>query len=93
MRGSIMLLAVALVASPGAVLAENDPACAKYEEPLAYNACLASRGPRANFGSHSDADGQTAPVRAQPANRPAANRGWGRETRRHGRVHMEFRLK
>ncbi|HYA73649.1 MAG TPA: hypothetical protein VEF36_10895 [Roseiarcus sp.] len=27
--------------------AEDNPACAKYEEPLAYNACLARLGPHA----------------------------------------------
>jgi hypothetical protein len=87
-----MLLVVALVASPRAVLAEDDPACAKYQDPLAYNACLASRGPRANTAPRADADAQTGSVRARPTKGPAANRGWRGETRRHGRVRMEFRL-
>ena len=93
MRESIMLLAIALVAAPRATLAADDSACAKYADPLAYNACLASHGPRANIGAHSGGEGEPAPLRARTVNRPAANRGWRRETRRPGRAHMEFNVK
>ena len=39
------------VSPPGAVrarAAEDNPACAQYREPMAYNACLAQHGPKAN---------------------------------------------
>jgi hypothetical protein len=32
----------------GAVRAQDNPACAQYREPMAYNACLAQHGPKAN---------------------------------------------
>ena len=53
-----MLFAFALVATPRATLAADDFACAKYAEPLAYNACLASHGPKANIGAHSGGEGE-----------------------------------
>jgi len=67
----------------------QDSACAKIEEALAYNACLANHGPRAG------------PVRAEPEPAPGAApsalnrhgrvRGMlmARKTRR-GRMEMEF---
>ena len=92
MGGSVMLLAFALVATPRATLAADDSACARYADPLAYNACLASHGPKANIARPSDGDGPAAPVQARPAGHPAG-RGWRPELRRHGRSHMEFNLK
>jgi hypothetical protein len=41
-------LCLAALAWPGSALAEDDPRCAQYREPMAYNACLARQGPRAN---------------------------------------------
>lgn len=40
------VLAAALIGAPAS--AEDNPACAKFEEPLAYNACLARLGPPAH---------------------------------------------
>jgi hypothetical protein len=45
MRPAIFL--VVLFALGGAAKAADNPACAKFEEPLAYNACLAKLGPKA----------------------------------------------
>jgi hypothetical protein len=44
MRRVLLLLGV-LAASPAA--AQDNPACAKFADPLAYNACLARQGPAA----------------------------------------------
>ena len=46
-------LCLAALAWAGAARADN-PACAQYREPMAYNACLAQHGPKANIGpSHA----------------------------------------
>jgi len=106
MARRILFMLLALAAS-GAVpaRAEDDPACAKFEEPLAYNACLANHGPKAtdigtnarsgvgtNTGSVQNSDG--APAQAYRY-RPAVTRSAHaspRAVRSHGRAHMEFRL-
>ena len=47
---ALSLAALAWAALPwaGSAWAEDDPACAQYHEPMAYNACLARHGPKAN---------------------------------------------
>ena len=66
---------------------------------MAYNACLARHGPKANaVGAHS---GATEPERARAnptyegqARAPAAGFGrWPHAQRIHGRVHMEFQVR
>ena len=46
-RAAIALCLTALVWA-GTVRAQDNPACAQYREPMAYNACLAQHGPKAN---------------------------------------------
>jgi hypothetical protein len=46
-RAAIALYLTAM-AWPGSALAQDDPACTQYREPMAYNACLARHGPKAN---------------------------------------------
>ena len=46
-RATIALSLAALAWTVGA-RAQDDPACAQYREPMAYNACLARHGPKAN---------------------------------------------
>jgi hypothetical protein len=97
-RAAAIAFFLAALASAGRVRAEDDPSCAKYQEPMAYNACLASHGPKANVevGTHS---GTTEP-RPSGQNRryegevqaPAGFGRWPRAQRIHGRVHMEFRV-
>lgn len=89
------LLALCAAALPGLARAEDNPACAKLEEPLEYNACLASHGPKA-----TDVGGAARPAGAAPVNpyakaAPAPRRLTGRSTaaRRHGRMHMEFNVR
>ena len=96
---AILVLALAAFASAGPAEAMDDPACAQYQEPMSYNACLARHGPKANnLGTRP---GQTQPGRAAPdraqdrqvAAPAAAGRRWQRAERTHGRVHMEFLVK
>ena len=46
-RVAFLLFVLGIVARPSGATAQDNPACAKYQEPLAYNACLASHGPKA----------------------------------------------
>ena len=96
---AIFVLALAAFASAGPAQAVDDPACAQYQEPMTYNACLARHGPKANnLGTHP---GQTGRDRAAQDRAPdrqvgapaTASRRWPRAERNHGRVHMEFLVK
>jgi len=71
------LVVLVLLGSSGAARAQDNPACAKFEEPLAYNSCLAKLGPKA-WPSHAAPSGRG----RGPAS--AGQRG------RDGRAHMEF---
>ena len=72
-RAAFMVLALILAAFPRGACAQDDPvqsdpACAKYQEPLAYNACLASHGPKASeVGGSQDQLGRAAPARSAVA--------------------------
>ncbi len=68
--------------------AEN-PACAKIEEPLAYNACLARFGPRAP-GVRATADPEGDLGGPGAGDRRRAHGGGELSRRGHGRFHMEF---
>jgi hypothetical protein len=95
-RAALMLLAIA-AASIGPARAEDDPACAKYGDPLAYNACLASHGPKANAATSPRPDREGHETAAQPKpDGPRSTRSarrWPQAIRGHGRVHMEFLVK
>lgn len=87
MRTILALIAI-LVAIPAA--AEN---CAKFEEPLAYNACLARQGPAARAAHVGPAPaGIRAPATARRTYVRAAPRFHGRfvATRRRGRSELVF---
>jgi hypothetical protein len=71
MRRALLLLLV-LVFSPAA--AEDNPACAKFQDPLAYNACLARQGPAARAAPMRGTPSLHAPGR-RPADRIVATRG------------------
>lgn len=101
MRAAVAFLALSAVL-PGPARAQDDPACARFEEPLAYNACLASHGPRANtLGNATGAAGvrRTDPEEETPARAKAPPQPFQpfqpfqHVERRRGRVHMEFRLR
>jgi hypothetical protein len=78
MRVAIVLFA--LLALGGAASAADNPACAKFEEPLAYNACLAKLGPKAY------------PAAVAPAPATAHERHAARYDRR-GRVRAVFSIR
>ncbi len=80
----IFLLAMGLIAFPAR--AEDNPACAKFQESLTYNACLAKLGPQAHA-----ARSNSAPVNQRRAH-GGARSGLPLAQHRHGRAHMEFRL-
>jgi hypothetical protein len=89
-------LSLAVLAWTASARAEDDPACAQYREPMAYNLCLAQHGPKANSigkvrgGPQS---GQAGYGRAR-GHAPAARFYNPRGVRRvHGRMHVEFRVR
>jgi hypothetical protein len=85
-------LCLAALAAAGPALAQDDRSCAQYQEPMAYNACLARHGPKAGeVGAHSG--GGQNPAYGGEARAPATGFGrWPHAERVHGRVHMEFRV-
>jgi hypothetical protein len=101
MRAALLLAASAALL-PAIARAQDNPACARFEEPLAYNACLASHGPKAKEIGAAPGDGarqigQDGGASADPPRRaqiaaPAA-RGMAHVSRRPGRIHMEFRVR
>ncbi len=96
-RAALMLLLLA-AASVGPARAEGDPACARYEDPLAYNACLASHGPKAKdlatTGAHHGDERPARPAQAAREKPPARiERGSPHVMHAHGRSHMEFLLR
>ncbi len=94
-------LSLAALVWAGSAQADDNPACAQYREPMAYNLCLAQHGPKANGVGQLHGGGP------QPG-RAAQDRVWYGQTHRrapttrfygaqgaqrvHGRVHMEFRV-
>jgi hypothetical protein len=89
---TVIALSLTALAWAGSARSEDDPACAQYREPMAYNACLARHGPKANVGMHS---GQSQPDRfrnGRTYRRAPTTRFYGTQGahRVHGRVHMEF---
>ena len=91
---AMIALSLAALAWVGSARAEDDPSCAQYREPMAYNACLARHGPKANnVGTHSR---QSQPDRFRerrdlwPRAGHAVLRRARRHSRVHGRMHMEF---
>jgi hypothetical protein len=86
-------LCLAALAWPGSARAQDNPACAQYRDPMAYNACLAQHGPKANGVGQLHGGPQRG--RAVP-NRVWYGHSRGTPTahydpqRAHGRVHMEF---
>ncbi|MGC2783225.1 MAG: hypothetical protein WA397_05185 [Roseiarcus sp.] len=92
-------LSLAALAWTGSAQAQDDPACAQYREPMAYNLCLARHGPKANSigkprGPQPGQAGQNRVWYGQAHRRAPAVRFYSQQDahRVHGRMHMEFRL-
>jgi hypothetical protein len=94
-------LCLAALAWAGSARAQDNPACAQYREPMAYNLCLAQHGPKAN--GVGKLHGGSPPGLAQervwssgrthgraPTTRLYSQQG---AQRVHGRVHMEFQVR
>ena len=75
------LLAFALAWSGSAASAQDNPACAGIEAPLAYNACLAKHGGMVRATSAARSPGRA---------RPGAKDGAGHRTG--GRMEMRFNV-
>jgi len=73
MRALTLMFAFAAVALAGRARAEDDPACAQYQEPLAYNACLARHGPKADLATSPGSTPGPCPTGRRGA--PAAAKG------------------
>jgi len=97
-RAVAIALCLAALAQGGRARAEDDPSCAQYQEPMAYNACLARHGPKANVevGTHPGATQPPPPGQDRrydgEIHAPAGFGRWPHAQRIHGRVHMEFRV-
>jgi hypothetical protein len=88
-------LSLAALAWTASARAEDDPACAQYREPMAYNACLARHGPKANGVGTLSGHYQPGPIRSdwKHSRAPTARFTGGQGAQRvHGRMHMEFRV-
>jgi hypothetical protein len=96
-RAAIALL-VAALAWAGSAQAQDDPSCAQYREPMAYNACLARHGPKANNlgrlhgGTQPSHTAHDRGWRGGTRTGAPARRFYGRQRpqRAHGRMHVEF---
>ena len=94
-------LCLAALSWAGRAQAQDDPACAKYHEPMAYNLCLAQHGPKANGVGKlhgGPQPGSAAPGRVWYGHRhgraPTARFTSPQSAQRvHGRVHMEFQVR
>jgi hypothetical protein len=88
-KRAAFVVGLAVVAAASAARAEDDPACAKYQDPMAYNACLARHGPRANDRAAHEGHAFDGWSGRELSRSPAEGRRW-RPVRRRGRVHIEF---
>ena len=83
-------LCLAALGWAGSAQAQDDPACAQYHEPMAYNACLARHGPKANGVGTLSGQFRSSGVAQDRA--PRSFQRWQGVQRAHGRMHMEFRV-
>jgi hypothetical protein len=92
MRMILIAATLILVSSVAPVWADDNPACAKFENPLEYNACLARLGPRAGATlAVPEPTGPERAVRAAPAARGVRSmHAFAAPPRTKGRVRMEF---
>ena len=84
----------------GSARAQDNPACAQYREPMAYNLCLAQHGPKANgvgklHGGPQPGLAAQDRVSSGRTRDRAPTRFYGQQgaQRLHGRVHMEFQVR
>ena len=90
MRPVLFAAALIFVSSTASVHAEDNPACAKFENPLEYNACLAKQGPRAGATLAVPEPAGAAPA---PRSVRSMHAFRGAPPRTRGRVRMEFTIR
>ena len=96
-----IVLCLAALGSAGSAQAQDDPACAQYHEPMAYNLCLAQHGPKANGvgklhgGPQPGSAAQGRVWYGHTHGRAPTARYYSPQNahRVHGRVHMEFQVR
>ena len=96
-----IVLCLAALGWAGSAQAQDDPACAQYHEPMAYNLCLAQHGPKANGvgklhgGPQPGSAAQGRVWYGHTHGRAPTARYYAPRTtqRSHGRVHMEFQVR
>ena len=95
-------LCLAALGWAGSAQAQDDPACAQYHEAMAYNLCLAQRGPQAKGVGQLHGGGPRPSGAAQGRVWYGHTRGRAPTARftsprnaqgSHGRVHMEFQVR
>ena len=90
MRKALMpALAIGAILSGAPAWAQDNPACAKFQEPLAYNACLARMGPPAR-GTRAIPEPQGQSDEPRGAAGPHARDGFAVAHEKRGRVRAEF---
>jgi len=93
---TILIAAALVLASGGApARAQDNPACAKFQEPLEYNACLAKLGPKAGATlAVPEPPGAAPAVLTAPAARGVHSmHAFAAPPRTKGRVRMEFTIR
>jgi hypothetical protein len=95
MRAILFAAALIFLSSAASVHAQDNPACAKFENPLEYNDCLAKLGPRAGATlAVPEPGGATPATRAAPAPRGVRPmRAFRGAPRTRSRVRMEFTIR
>jgi hypothetical protein len=89
MRSILFVAALIFFSGAASVHAQDNPACAKFENPLEYNDCLAKLGPRAGATL-----AVPEPTGRAPAPRSAPSmRTFRAPPRTRGRVRMEFTIR
>jgi hypothetical protein len=96
-----IVLCLAALGWAGSAQAQDDPACAQYHEPMAYNLCLAQHGPKANGvgklhgGPQPGSAAQGRVWYGHTHGRAPTARYYSPQNahRVHGRVHMEFQVR
>ena len=94
-------LCLAALGWAGSAQAQDDPACAKYHEPMAYNLGLSQHGPKANGvgklhgGPQPGSAAQGRVWYGHTHGRAPTARYYSPQNahRVHGRVHMEFQVR
>jgi hypothetical protein len=97
---ALYLAVLAVLVWAGSAQAQDNPACAQYREPMAYNLCLAQHGPKANGvklhgGPQLGSAAQGRVWYGHTHGRAPTARFYSPQNahRVHGRVHMEFQVR